>query len=123
MAEQPNKKAEIPARLLDGLKNIELTGAVPMLIPQVLESFLTEQGIYSSSMTPTEAWNTLRLFRDDEYDDREPFLIIDSTPTESEIQAQPSPGPTPEQPIAPAPPVIKPASPLIIFRRKKKQGR
>lgn len=58
--EQPEKKIEIPPALLQGLQKIESSGVVPLLIPQVLEDFLTKQGIYRSSMTPADAWEALQ---------------------------------------------------------------
>lgn len=54
------KKVKIPDDLRQGLERIESSGAMPLFIPKVLENFLTEQGVYASSMTPEDAWNALR---------------------------------------------------------------
>ncbi len=51
---------KIPPNLLAALQKIESSGTIPLLIPQQLENFLTEEGLYRSSMTPDEAWQTLR---------------------------------------------------------------
>lgn len=51
---------KIPPNLLVALQKIESSGTIPLLIPQQLENFLTEIGIYRSSMTPDDAWQALR---------------------------------------------------------------
>ncbi|MEI7556838.1 hypothetical protein [Candidatus Chlorohelix sp.] len=53
----------IPSSLMQGLKGID-EGNIPLLIPRLLEHFLTEQGIYRSSMTPLEAWLALKVYHD-----------------------------------------------------------
>ena len=54
------QKNDIPANLQAALEKIEANGTIPLLIPVALESFLSEQGLYRSSMTPQEAWQTLQ---------------------------------------------------------------
>ena len=51
--------ADIPPELQKGLESVE-AGAIPALITRRLENFLTELGLYRSSMTPDEAWKTLQ---------------------------------------------------------------
>ena len=54
------EKPKIPANLLEALRKIESSGTIPLLIPMQLENFLTEQGVYRSSMTPDVAWRALQ---------------------------------------------------------------
>ncbi len=50
------KVLDLPPNLRTGLKNIEEGRAIPLFIPTALEEFLTEIGLYESSMTPEQAW-------------------------------------------------------------------
>ncbi len=50
---------EIPPELLKGLESMK-AGAIPMMITRKLESFLTEQGLFDSSMKPEDAWRALQ---------------------------------------------------------------
>ena len=59
------EKSEIPANLRAALHKIEANGTIPLLIPVALETFLTEQGLYSTSMTPDEAWQALQKLAGD----------------------------------------------------------
>lgn len=61
--EDTTESGVIPASLMQGLKGID-EGNIPLLIPRLLEHFLTEQGIYRSSMTPLEAWIALKVYHD-----------------------------------------------------------
>lgn len=80
------KNVEIPPELLKGLESVE-AGAIPTLIPRRLENFLTELGIYRSSMTPEEAWKTLQQV------------------TNGEQVSPPAPTPEPQPEPEPAPPL------------------
>lgn len=97
MAEQPEqspKKVEIPPSLLQGLQKIESSGVVPLLIPQVLEDFLTRQGIYRSSMTPADAWEALQALYAETRPTPPPAQETE-TPASQEVQpAIPTPAPT-----------------------------
>jgi hypothetical protein len=55
--------SDIPASLLSGLQAVD-NGNIPLLVPRLLEHFLTEKGLFASSMTPEEAWKTLKAYRD-----------------------------------------------------------
>lgn len=96
MSEEPKQAIDIPQNLQMGLEKIESTGVVPLFIPQALENFLSEQGIYRSSMTPEDAWQALRS------------LASGETPSNEESFASPAPSeaaPSASEPAeAPAPP-------------------
>ncbi len=81
------KKLEIPPELLKGLESIE-AGAIPTLITRKLETFLTEQGLYTTSMTPEEAWQTLhRLAHDEQVNSLSP---AESSPDSSSNPEKPA---------------------------------
>jgi hypothetical protein len=104
------KKLTIPPELIKGLESIE-AGAFPTMITRRLEFFLTELGLYQTSMTPEQAWRTLQQV----------------------AQRVPITPPAPAPDLAPAPDVPPPPPPLEFkpgaggltarIRRKNKGGR
>ncbi len=61
MKQQNDTSGEfLPPNLAKALDKIEAGGAVPVMITRELEEFLTEQGRYSSSLTPAQAWQILQ---------------------------------------------------------------
>ncbi len=54
-----NQKFNFPPNLIAGLKNLSEGEAIPLFIPRALEDSLIKLELYRSSMTPTEAWDTL----------------------------------------------------------------
>jgi hypothetical protein len=90
------KKLEIPPELQKGLESVE-AGAIPALITRRLENFLTELGLYRTSMTPEEAWKTLQQVANGEpaspaAPPPEPESQL-APPLENQTQTRPEPNP------------------------------
>jgi hypothetical protein len=86
--------ADIPPELQKGLESVE-AGAIPTLITRRLENFLTELGLYRSSMTPEDAWKTLQQVANGEQVSPPPAPPPETEPApplETETRPEPNPG-------------------------------